>query len=453
MANNLTRGLHLRSTGSNATAAGTAAAAAAAAAAPALTGSLYPPLHPHALGGDDLTGQLLPPYHLLSSHHHLPSYATSSTPPGGASPQRTVVSGMSEGLDPDPYPEVGPPQAMQVSNALGRASALTADPASETAESEQLDERERQDSLGALPPTAWAGLAGLGSPPGRAGGAAAPTDLVPNPLAPSGASVSAAASPLALALMQRRLSDAHGAGSPYGGSGLGSQSPGVGGGVPRGSPYLGSGGGRGGLLPRGPLADVPTSPSDSRWGGLDLRKTALLRSLSRRAEEPCASDGMGGGGGGGGGEGCGAGPGQEAHAALDGAAAAPVGAGAGGLQLRGCSPMRAVSRSDSALSDGMSEGGCGGGGGCCLGPGAALPAAMAAPRPGQELHYPQGGGGSGAFGGGGGVGLFAGGAAAAAVAVVGAVGSPGIVAQAMPLLVPLPLSLPGLQVPPRPPLR
>ncbi|KXZ54873.1 hypothetical protein GPECTOR_4g945 [Gonium pectorale] len=169
-------------------------------------------------------------------------------------------------------------------------------------DSELLPDRERSVSMSAGPPgplgpgaggglggggwgsPAWGGCGGGGVGAGGSGCAGPAVLLLPPQ---GGAAVAAggggaALSPMAAAL-QRRLSDAQG----HGGAGSLAASVGLGAALPCRSPSRGVA-----PLPRGPLVDCPTSPTDCRFGGgLDLRKTALLRSLSRRTEDALTSDG------------------------------------------------------------------------------------------------------------------------------------------------------------------
>ncbi|KAG2490902.1 hypothetical protein HYH03_010815 [Edaphochlamys debaryana] len=249
--------------------------------------------------------------HLLGHLMHPPL-----TPPDGCSPQRTPGASMSEMSEggAEGAPEVIPMLCSDRS-VSGNRGASAAESTSETADSELagLEERERTDGLGALP---WSAAAAAAASAGGAGGG------------PGGGT-----SPL----LARRLSDAQG-GLPGPGPGSISvmRSP-TGYGSPAGfTPRA--------LLPRGPLADIPTSPSDTRFGVLDLRKTALLRSLSRRTEEISSDGGMGSAG-------------SAAAAAAAAAAGLPDGAVGGAAAGLGLGP---------ALEAAGAGGGSGPGAGCRL---------------------------------------------------------------------------------------
>ncbi|EFJ48477.1 hypothetical protein VOLCADRAFT_90743 [Volvox carteri f. nagariensis] len=364
-------------------------------------GDIHSLTHPHAA---------LPP---LPQAHLFSTFAQSHgpgplTPPGGCSPQRTCISEMSEGL-PDPAGgEVAQP--MNVSDAShsqggcaggatgasgSKASAAaTAESTSETADSDLLYERERSVSLSGTPwchgsgaSTAGFSIATAAVASGVGGVATGRVPLPPGVLLSAssvahlgvghGAISGSTGSPFSSqGALSRRMSDAPQGAGPAGPASAAQQQhqqqhmgrgP-----YPRGHT---SGG-------RGMLPDMPSSPSDSRFGGLDLRKTALLRNFaaaSRRTEETTSDGGT-----------------AVAMAAASGyhpsGAIASVGLGimmadsgssesAAGtstcaaaamamsaVATRGSFAVRgggnggrsATSRSDSGLSDGMSEGDRGG---------------------------------------------------------------------------------------------
>ncbi len=250
MANNLTRHMNLRP--SNSGSAG---------------GGLSPGLHvPVGLSEGAGEGAQAPPQPQPYPLHQAPH-----TPPGACSPQLTGLSEMSEGQDPEGA------NAMLTSDVSlsGKASALTAESTSESADSDLLLD-ERADGLTAL----------------RWGANSLHQQLMQQQAAAAAAS-GANGDPGALPI-----------GSP--GPGDLSSAPGVPGAMPHGTwagltpplpRRLSEAGQRGSTLlsrglstSRGPFTDLPSSPSDTRFGGLDLRKTALLRSLSRRTEDPLFSE-------------------------------------------------------------------------------------------------------------------------------------------------------------------
>lgn len=247
MANNLTRHMNLRP--SNSGSAG---------------GGLSPGLHvPVGLSEGTGTGEgaQAPPQAQPYPLHQAPH-----TPPGACSPQLTGLSEMSECQDPEGA------HAMLTSDVSlsGKASALTAESTSESADSGLLLD-ERADGLAALrwgpnslhqqlmqQQAAAAAAGGNGDPGALSIGSPGPGDISSAPGVPGAAPQGPGAG--LTPPLPRRLSEAGQRGSAY---------------LPRGL-----------STSRGPFTELPSSPSDTRFGGLDLRKTALLRSLSRRTEDP-----------------------------------------------------------------------------------------------------------------------------------------------------------------------